>query len=136
MVTGLPIKIVVLTVVGLAALAVMLSSIPSCIAPRAISARILGNDTIGVETKEANFPNISVKVTDRSGNPVEGVQVMISGLGSGGSALTDKSGIANLSSTGKISLRSNEGYLKLRVKPQGCYQEYTNEYAVKIHIRE
>lgn len=134
MVTGLPVKIVVLTIVGLAALAVMLSSIPSCITPRAISARILGNDTIGLEAQEADFPNVSVKVTDRSGNPVEGATVIISGLGSGGYGLTDKGGVANVSSSGKISLSSNEGYLKLMVKPQGCYQEYTNEYAVKVYI--
>ena len=133
MVTGLPVKIVVLTIIGLAALAVMLSSIPSCITPKAISARILGNDTIGLETQEANFPNISVKVTDRGGNPVEGATVILSGLGSGGYGLTDKDGIANVSSAGKISLGSNEGYIKLTVKPQGCYQEYKNEYAVKVY---
>jgi hypothetical protein len=56
--------------------------------------------------------------------------VIIFGYGGGGSNLTDEKGITIVHVDGVIV--EGEGYLKLLVRAGGCYQEYENDFAIKV----
>ena len=136
MAIGIPVKMVVLTIVGMAGLAAMLAiidngenAIPKSIHADLKSQNILilsaFNDTEDIE--------MTVEVIDSiDGTPIKKASVIISGLGSATVNITNNDGYAFLRFKNKdFDMKAGEGYLKLDVNANG-FQDYTNEYAVKI----
>jgi len=136
MALGIPVKIVVLTIVGMAGMAAMLTIIDNgeSAIPKQIHADLKSqnifilsafNDTENIE--------MTVEVIDSiDGTPIKKASVVISGLGSAAVNRTNNDGYAVLRFLNKdFDMKAGEGYLKLDVNANG-FQDYTNEYAVKI----
>ncbi|MCE8427322.1 MAG: hypothetical protein J5U19_02870 [Candidatus Methanoperedens sp.] len=132
MATGLPIKIVVLTIVGMVGLGAMLMLINNSenIMPRPMHADIYGNELVILPTS----PDViewKIEVL-ASGAPVEKASVVLSGLEAAAINRTDTKGetLISLNKTDLV-LDASEGYLKLEVKAPG-FQDYSNDNAIKI----
>ena len=142
----LPINIVVMLVVGMVALAALLSIIPK-------SKENLSVDIISIKIDEGAVKNGSVttvegageyqvrviaKVFDKNNNPVEKASVTITGGGGFGvdQTNTDGDALVDLGETdnSKVNLRSNQKSvaLKLVAKANGYY-DYEDEYAVTLY---
>ncbi len=136
MALGLPIKIVVLTIVGivgLAAMIVIINNSESAI-PKAMHAN-LKSDNLVVLSKINNSTDIELPVQvvkSEDGMPVERAKVVLSGLDAVAANITDSNGTSILKfNKTDFQLDADEGYLKLSVSGRG-FQDYSNEYAVKI----
>lgn len=129
--TGLPIRIVVLLIVGAVGLAVILSAIPKDIVPKTMSAVVTSGSIVDLNSVNSGSAQITVKVTDIDGSPVGDAYVMLSGLGGAGHNKTNAGGVTVIDDVGTLKLSGYEGYLKLTVKASG-YRDYVNEYAVKV----
>jgi len=142
----LPINIVVMLVVGMVALAALLSIIPK-------SKENLSVDIISIKIDEGAVKNGSVttvegagdykvrvvaKVYDKNNNPVEKASVTITGGGGFGvdQTNTDGEALIDLGDTinSKVTLRPNQKSvpLKLVAKANGYY-DYEDEYAVTLY---
>ncbi len=142
----LPINIVVMLVVGMVALAALLSIIPK-------SKENLSVDIISIEIDDGAVKNGSVttvegageykvrvvaKVFDKNNNPVEKASVTITGGGGFGvdQTNTDGQALIDLGETinSKVTLRPNQKSvaLKLVAKANGYY-DYEDEYAVTLY---
>ena len=122
---GLPVRITVLTVVGISALALMISFTQQCFFPSPLIVeyeRFLEVD--------GELSPIVVSVRDMDGNPVSNAVVIVTGLGAAGSNITNEDGVA------LIMLKNpptGTGYLRVEVKPRsGCYQDYEEELAIRV----
>ncbi len=136
MALGLPIKIVVLTIVGIAGLTAMLviiSDSESAI-PKAMHADLKSNNLV-ILSKINNDTDIELPVQvvkSDDGTPVERAKVVLSGLDAVAANTTDSNGTSILIfNKTDFQLDADEGYLKLSVSGRG-FQDYSNEYAVKI----
>lgn len=122
---GLPVRIAVLTVVGIAAASIMLSFTHGCYFPSPLIVDYERFLEVG-----GNLSPIIVEVRDLDGNPVPNAAVIVTGLGAAGSNVTNESGIA------QIVLKNpptGVGYLRIEVRPRsGCYQEYREELAIRV----
>lgn len=141
-VEGLPVHLIVVLVVGVVALAAMVSAINGFKPQKTLSASVSS-----VNSKDGNLIRISssgagsvektwnctVKVTDDGGEPVAGASVIIHGLSGAGSAVTDKSGVARINNTNAIKLNANQnsGYMTMEVSAPGFYN-YKNENAMAV----
>ena len=145
----LPINIVVMLVVGMVALAALLSIIPK--SKESVSVDIL-NVTIGNnDTTDGNSAKIigegehqvkvRIKVYDKDNNPVQKASATMSGGGGFGTDQTDANGEANIILGGsgggggtKVTLRPNQQTLELKlvVKANGFY-DYEDEKAVLLY---
>jgi len=142
----LPINIVVMLVVGMVALAALLSIIPK-------SKENLSVDIISIKIDDGTVKNGSVttvdgageykvrvvaKVYDKNNNPVEKASVTITGGGGFGvdQTNTDGEALIDLGETinSKVTLRPNQKSvpLKLVAKANGYY-DYEDEYAVTLY---
>ncbi len=134
MALGLPIKMVVLTIVGMIGLAVMLAFIGNSenAIPRPMHATLTNNSLV-ILSKFNDSIELNVEVINSNdGTPVEKASVFLSGLDTAEISTTDKNGDTVLRfNKDDFHFDTNEGYLKLDVKAAG-YRDYTNEYAVKI----
>lgn len=136
MALGIPIKMVVLTIVGMAGLAAMIAVIDNGEAamPRPIHADIKsGNLIILSEFEDTEDIDLSIEVFDSTdGIPIRKASAVLSGLGATSVNITDNNGysIVRFKKT-DFNFKAGEGYLKLDIKSNG-FQDYTNEYAVKI----
>ncbi len=133
--TGMPIRIVVLTIIGMAGLAAMIMFIGDLeLIPRSMHADIVGIDnstTSSVIHTNSGVRQIMVQITDVDGRAVEGATVIIYGLQTATNGLTDSNGRAVLSlDTYAISV-SGEGYLRLIAKSQG-FMDAKNNFALKV----
>ena len=126
----LPINIVVLTIVGMVALAFMLGSMPTDIVPKTMSADVVSGSVISLPGGIGRF-DVDIRVTDVEGSQVSGANVVLRGFGAAGSGVTGDDGIANVKSSGEMHMGSYEGYLRLTVMASG-YRDYNNDYAVKV----
>jgi hypothetical protein len=135
----LPINIVVMLVVGMVALAALLSIIPESKKNLIVEVESVdnGDDLIpGVTTNiiHGGGGNIiaNLKVYDNDNNPVHGANVIISGGGGLGSNKTDETGTARVL-VNDVMIRFNQDSLDLQliVKANGFY-DYRDESAILI----
>jgi hypothetical protein len=135
----LPINIVVMLVVGMVALAALLSIIPE-------SKKNLIVEVESVDNGDGLIPGVTtniihggggniianLKVYDNDNNPVHGANVIISGGGGLGSNKTDETGTARVL-VNDVMIRFNQDSLDLQliVKANGFY-DYRDESAILI----
>lgn len=136
MAIGLPIKMVVLTIVGLAGLAAMLaiidngqSAIPGSLYADVKSGNLIilsaFNDTESIDVKVEVINSID-------GTSVRKASSALSGEGTSAVNITNEDGITILRfKKTDFDMDAGEGYLNLEVKANG-FQDYTNEFAVKL----
>lgn len=136
MAIGLPIQMVVLTIVGMAGLAAMLaiidngqSAIPGSIHADVKSGNLIilsaFNDTESIDVKVEVINSID-------GTPVRKASSVLSGGGTSAVNVTDENGITILRfKKTDFDMDTGEGYLDLEVMANG-FQDYTNEYAIKL----
>ncbi len=132
---GLPMRMVVLTIVGMAGLAAMVIFIGDLnLVPKTMHADITGIDnstTSSVLLVNNGTKNVTVCVIDIDGGPVVGATVVIYGLHASASGMTDSNGNALVNiDTSSFSV-SGEGYLKLSAKASG-FVDYQNDFALKV----
>jgi hypothetical protein len=141
-VEGLPVRLIVVLVVGVIALSAMVAAVNSFKPQRTLTAAVTE-----VSSKDGNLLQISnsgegmvtkswtcyVNVTDDKGDPVSGASVIVYGLGGAGSGVTNSKGRAYISKTNDIRLNPNQnsGYMALEVNAAGFYQ-YKNENALAV----
>ncbi len=136
MAIGIPIKMVVLTIVGMAGLAAMLaiidngqSAIPASMHANVKSGNLIllsaFNDTDSIDVKVEVINSID-------GTPVRKASSVLSGEGTCVVNITDETGITILSfKKTDFAMDTGEGYLDILIKANG-FQDYSNEYAVKL----
>ena len=141
-VEGLPVRLIVVLVVGVIALAAMVAAVNGFKPQKMLSASVIevsskdGNMLLipktGVDMVEHNW-TCRVLVIDADGDPIEGASVIVHGLSGAGSALTDKNGEAYLTKTNDVQLNPNQdsGYMTLEVTAPG-YNNYKNENAMAV----
>jgi hypothetical protein len=142
----LPINIVVMLVVGIVALATLISIIPTptkemsvFVEKTALRGETLQDgNSIVVNANTAANPFgvlIMVKVTDKDGNPVRNANVVLRGLGGEASNITDINGISVLTTADTALVRldpnQNEGTMDLKVLADGFY-DYEKKDALMI----
>jgi len=141
----LPINIVVMLVVGMVALAALLSIIPK-------SKENMSVDIIDVKVSDDNpykgssakvvgakdhTVTVNIKVYDKNNNPVEKASATLSGGGGFGTDQTNKSGLAKIylggTSGSMVTIRPNQQTVELKivVKANGFY-DYQDEQAVLL----
>lgn len=141
-VEGLPVRLIVVLVVGMIALSAMVAAVNSFKPPRTLTAAVTE-----VSSKDGNLLQISsagegavektwtcyVNVTDDKGDPVSGASVILHGLGGAGSGMTNTKGVAYIKNTNDIRLNPNQnsGYMTLEVNAPGFYQ-YKSENALAV----
>lgn len=147
-VEGLPVMLIVMLVIGIVALAAMVTAMGQFKPPRVLSAvvekangydgNLIAIDAGGGNRKSANITgNTRIKVIDASGKPVDGASVTISGLSSAASGKTSSYGTVTFSDASEwiqvpvLEENQNEGYLKLEVTANG-FIDYQNEKAIKV----
>ncbi len=131
----------VMTVVGVAGLAALLSSLPACTVPAPLAAEVVSVDGRPGDLLRGSGPaQVAVRVAARGG-PVPGATVLLSGLGSAAVNTSDPSGNATLlldPAPARARLAADgreEGYLKLAASAPGCYRSFENDYALKLLVR-
>jgi len=142
----LPINIVVMLVVGMVALAALLSIIPK--SKENLSADIIDITINNGSAQDGSIATVgsageykvkvNLKVYDINNNPVEKASVTLSGGGGFGVDQTDKNGKASVtlgtSNTTKVNIRPNQKSieLKLVVKANGFY-DHEVEKAIQLY---
>ncbi|NJD76353.1 MAG: hypothetical protein FIB08_04560 [Candidatus Methanoperedens sp.] len=133
---GLPIKIVVLTIVGLAGLAAMLAVINGSenAIPKAMHADVKNNNLVMLSKTDDNESiKFEVEVLNsKDGSPVEKARAALSGMDALAINITDDDGKTILQfQKSDFYMDTDEGYLRLEIKAPG-FQDYASEYAIKI----
>jgi hypothetical protein len=132
---GLPIRMVVLTIIGMAGLAGMIIFIGDMsLVPKTMHADITGIDnstTSSVLHVNNGTKNVTVRVIDVDGGPVVGATVVFYGLHTSSSGITDSNGNALVNINTSFFSVSGEGYLKLSAKASG-FVDYKNDFALKV----
>jgi hypothetical protein len=142
----LPINIVVMLVVGMVALATLISIIPTPTKEMSVFVEQVslqggtaqaGNSII-VDSGTAENPfaiTVTVRATDKDGNPVRNANVILRGLGGAASNTTDVNGISVLTTANsalvKLDPNQNEGTMDLKILADGFY-DYERKDAVMI----
>jgi len=142
----LPINIVVMLVVGMVALATLISIMPTPTKDMSVfvestalggGSLVTGNSII-VDASTAENPfaiTVVVKTTDSDGNPVRNANVILRGLGGAASNTTDANGITYLTTPQGAEVRldpnQNEGTMDLNIVADGFY-DYEKKDAVMI----
>ena len=132
---GLPMRMVVLTIVGMAGLTAMVTFIGDVnLVPKTMHADITGIDdstTSSVLHVNNGTKNVTVCVIDIDGVPVVGTTVVIYGLHTSASGKTNSNGNAQINIDTASFIVSGEGYLKLSAKASG-FVDYQNDFALKV----
>jgi hypothetical protein len=142
----LPINIVVMLVVGMVALATLISIMPTPTKDMSVFVEstalnggnsVKGNSIIvSASTAENPFAITAVvKITDSDGNPVRNANVILRGLGGAASNTTDANGVTFLTTPENARVRldpnQNEGTMDLKIVADGFY-DYEKKDAVMI----
>ena len=134
MALGLPIKMVVLTIVGMVGLAAILAVISSSesVMPKPMHANIKGGSLI-ILSASPDIIELPVEVINsKDGTPVVKASVALTGMSAAAINVTDSRGDTVLKfNKNDLELTAQEGYLKLTVRAGG-FREYENEFAVKV----
>ncbi len=143
----LPINIVVMLVVGMVALATLISIIPT--PTKEMSVFINGTaqgeggtlqpgNSIVVSADTAKGPfeiKVQIEVTDQDGNPVRDANVVLTGLGGAASNNTDINGVTVLTTPEtalpRLDPNQNEGTMDLKILADGFY-DYEKQDAIMI----
>ncbi|HWQ95932.1 MAG TPA: hypothetical protein VN368_01030 [Candidatus Methylomirabilis sp.] len=136
MALGIPVKMVVLTIVGMAGLAVMLAIVDNGerAIPKPMHAYVKSNNLVILSSfNETENIDLAVEVIDSiDGTSIKKASVALSGMGTISAGMTDDQGYAILQfKKTDFDLKAGEGYLKLEINANG-FQDYSNEYAIKI----
>jgi hypothetical protein len=134
MALGLPIKMVVLTIVGMVGLAAMLAVISNSEAamPKPMHANIKGGSLIILSASPGIIELPVEVINSKDGTPVVKASVALSGMSIAAINITDSVGNTLLRlNKNDLELNTQEGYLKLDVRAGG-FHAYANEYAVKV----
>lgn len=142
----LPINIVVMLVVGMVALATLISIMPTPTKDMSVfvestalgGGNLVTGNSIIVDASTAENPfviTVVVKTTDSDGNPVRNANVILRGLGGAASNTTDANGITYLTTPPGAEVRldpnQNEGTMDLNIVADGFY-DYEKKDAVMI----
>jgi hypothetical protein len=142
----LPKNIVVMLVVGMVALATLISIIPTPTKEMSVfveGVRLEGGslqkgNSIIADSKTAENPfaiTVVVKATDKDGNPVRNVNVILRGLGGAASNTMGIDGTTFLTTAENARFRldpnQNEGTMDLKIRADGFY-DYERKDAVMI----
>jgi hypothetical protein len=141
-VEGLPVRLIVVLVVGVIALAAMVAALNGFKPQKTLTASVYevgGKDGNMLMIPKAGFGPVEhnwtcrVKVVDANGDAIEGASVIVHGLSGAGSDVTDRYGVAYLSKTNNVNLNSNQnsGYMTLEVSAPG-YNTLRNENAIAV----
>ena len=141
-VEGLPVRLIVVLVVGVIALAAMVAAMNGFKPQKTLTATITEVNSMQGNLLRAQSPDegsvnktwsCTVMVADDKGNPVSGASVIIHGLGGAGSDVTNDEGKAFVKNTNSIELNPNQdsGYLTMEVSAPGYYT-YKNENALAV----
>ena len=141
-VEGLPVRLIVVLVIGVIALAAMVAAMNGFKPQKTLTATITE-----VNSKQGNLLRVqssnegsenktwscTVMVADDKGNPVSGASVIIHGMGGAWSDVTNDGGKAFVENTNMIELNANQdsGYLTMEVSAPGYYT-YKNENALAV----
>jgi hypothetical protein len=132
---GLPMRMVVLTIVGMAGLAAMIMFIGDInLVPKTMHADITGIDnstTSSVLHVNNGTKNVTISVVDVDGGPVVGATVVFYGLNTSASGITNSKGNALVNINTSSFNVPGEGYLKLSAKASG-FVDYKNDFALKV----
>ena len=130
-VLGLPLRLTVSLIIGIVALAAILSFIMNpCLLPKTMAISV--NPMVGVLSNESPVElTFTVFVNDSTGHAVNGASVLIKGLGGAGSNFTDNQGKAIVYIQVSIEKGSIEGYLAVIIK-SSCYCTYSQSDLIKI----
>jgi len=131
-VIGLPLRLVVSIIIGVAVLSFVIPFILNpCLFPSKMIVTIEPMINIIPSGFDEYDFSISVKVTDREGHFIKNANVLIKGLGDATSNLTDSNGKAILQIKPKLEKGVNEGYLDIVIKA-GCMEKFSEENMIKI----
>jgi len=131
-VIGLPLRLTVSLIIGLAALSFMLLFILNpCLFP--------GKMIVSIEPIVNIIPSgfdeyefsIDIKIADRDGYSIKDASVLIKGLGDAVSNTTNSNGKVVLKIKPRLENGVNEGYLDIVVKA-GCMEKFSEEKMIKI----
>lgn len=131
---GLPIRMVVLTIIGLVGFAAIVGSISNApAAPRPMYA-VANVSSFTLPDGSGDTPPLLMTVFDNDDNPIGGANVVVWGPSHSAAAggVTDSGGevvlqVANIS----LPVGKQEGYLSIKVMADG-YMDYTDGYVVKV----
>lgn len=131
---GLPIRMVVLTIIGLVGFAAIVGSISNApAAPRPMYA-VANVSSFTLPDGSGDTPPLLITVFDNDENPIGGANVVVWGPSHSAAAggVTDSGGevvlqVANIS----LPVGKQEGYLSIKVMADG-YMDYTDGYVVKV----
>ena len=131
---GLPIRMVVLTIIGLIGFAAIVGSISNApTAPRPMYA-VANVSSFTLPDGSGNTPPLFVTVFDNDDNQISGANVVVWGPSRSAAAggVTNSDGefviqIVNIS----LPIGKQEGYLSIKVMADG-YLDYTDGYVVKV----
>ncbi len=134
MALGLPIKMVVLTIIGMVGLAAMLTFINSseAVMPKPMHANIKGGSLI-ILSGSPDIIELPVEVKNsKDGTPVVKASVALTGMSVVAINVTDRMGDTVLKiNNSDLELKAQEGYLTITARAAG-FKEYVNEYAIKV----
>ncbi len=131
---GLPIRMVVLTIIGLVGFAAIVGSISNAPgAPRPMYA-VANVSSFTLPDGSGDTPPLLITVFDNDDNQIGGANVVVWGPSHSAAAggVTDSGGevvlqVANIS----LPVGKQEGYLSIKVMADG-YMDYTDGYVVKV----
>ncbi|WP_440945640.1 carboxypeptidase regulatory-like domain-containing protein [Methanosarcina sp. T3] len=146
----LPINIVVMLVVGMVALAALITIIPTPTKEMSVfvegtalgGGSIQPGNSIIVSAAVAENPfavSAVIKVTDNDGNPVRDANVVLSGLGGVASNTTDINGVTVLTTPANARVRldpnQNDGMMDLKIIADGFYDYEKKDVIMIIKTR-
>ena len=131
---GLPIRMVVLTIIGLIGFAAIVGTISSApTAPRPMYA-VANISSFTVSGDNGDTPPLLITVFDNDDNPIKGANIVVWGPSHSAAAggVTDSNGEIVLQITNiSLPVGKQEGYIPIKVMADG-YLDYTDGYMVKV----
>ena len=134
-VLGLPLRLTVTLIIGVAALSfILLYILNPCLFPSKLVVSIDPMLNIIPSGSDQEDFDIVVLVKDYDGYPISGANVIIDGLGGAGANTTDVHGQSIISITAKLESGVNEGYLDIKVEAP-CHEKFSENRMIKV-VRE
>ena len=131
---GLPIRMVVLTIIGLVGFAAIVGSISNApAAPRPMYA-VANVSSFTLPDGSGDTPPLLITVFNNDDNPIGGANVVVWGPSRSAAAggVTDSGGEVVMQVTDiSLPVGKQEGYLSIKVMADG-YMDYTDGYVVKV----
>ena len=131
---GLPIRMVVLTTIGMVGMYAIISAVLSTPMVAGTMYATVNNSSFTIFGEYGPSPVMELRVLDMEDVPVGGANVIVRSPGRDKveAGVTDGNGIFTFSfSNVSLPAGKNEGYLSLLVMQEG-YMDYSNEFLVKV----